>query len=885
MGDFRFTIIKRDTTQVPIKQPPGWDKVVSSLTRDLDWHGIFFARSGQDAFEFYGIAHDLLKDEYDLYGSQGKMFLKIEERCGYEWEVYDTAKFLFLKYKHFCDNGCYVRIPLESATEVMQIRNRVNQKVDLETLLAFDGVTTLPPYAALPFDLSLPSKGIYIKSQALTEAPSVEEFEGGLQPVYHPNPVPGYPDWNLTYFAIEFGLKDKVLSEVGSFLMFETHLMSLTSQNNSGYTRIFRQLNPFPPPPRNLSYGIGVWPLNLSPIENFTEDSNNYNDIKNPVQFDIRIKGTLEIMECWLLAASIALLRLPDNGDPDNGTEIEHYEIMGDFTVWYQYGSTQPYAAPPNSGNLPFDFIYQADRVLEKGDRYYLAMFGTERKQQDNIDAINAGAKAMKLTLDVESHVVISDLSSTKVTVSKAFAVNEAISRVAEVITNNEVLAYSEYYGRTDSEPYSHATDGCGGLKVILDGYRVRRQENKIPDKPVKFVQSLQDLFEGLNPVDNIGMGIEPDPMRLDKNRLRVEPWRYFYDNTVIMSCTGINKLTREVFEKDICSTYTFGYNRWEAEEYNGLDEFLTKRIYRTTLDEAKNDFTKISKMIASGYALEITRRKGSADSKDWRYDKETFLICVSRDRSFQADFYAGVEGVSRDRIVFQYFGVDTSMFLVGSLTVAGSQFNDGTRTVFVVSIVNDGAGMNTITIEFTGTGTVEEIAAAGITFPGIVFPAGLFVELGNITAPANIVDPKTIYNWRISPVRNAMRWLNKLLVSYRNFDPAAKLIFTDGDANYYAEGEMTSTDCKLENGVIAENVELSLAIYADPADAEPFLLAERVTYEYPMNSAEYNLLKANPRGKIYFESDCDSGHGWIADIKHVPDDGKATFVLIPEKV
>jgi hypothetical protein len=160
---------------------------------------------------------------------------------------------------------------------------------------------------------------------------------------------------------------------------------------------------------------------------------------------------------------------------------------------------------------------------------------------------------------------------------------------------------------------------------------------------------------------------------------------------------------------------------------------------------------------------------------------------------------------------------------------------------------------------------------------------AALSVELGNVTNPVNIVDPDTLYNFRISPVRNAMRWMNKILASYRQFDANAKILFTDGDGNYFAQGEMTDTNCRLEAAALTENQTIDISSFAASADAKPVLFPERVTYTYPFTAQDYVNIKANPGGKIYFESLNDSGYGWIDTIKWNPDDGTASFSLIPK--
>ena len=143
----------------------------------------------------------------------------------------------------------------------------------------------------------------------------------------------------------------------------------------------------------------------------------------------------------------------------------------------------------------------------------------------------------------------------------------------------------------------------------------------------------MKDVFEGVEPIHHIGFGIEDDPSRTGYKRLRVENWKHFYTDTgtsadIIMNCIGVKNIERKIIEAKNYSTFQFGYEKYEAEQYNGLDEFLTKRIYRTTLNGLKNELNKISKFIASGYAWEITRRKNT-DSSDWRFDNDTFIVCL----------------------------------------------------------------------------------------------------------------------------------------------------------------------------------------------------------------------------------------------------------------
>ncbi len=788
--NWQFTLLDRNNVATIIDEPVGWDAMEIEIQRELDKHGVFFDFQGNE-FKFYKEAAQIIREEYEQYGIESQITLIIKQQCGGgEFEELYRGKLMFVLYEFVCGDECYVSIPVETTNDVMLFANRFDQKVDLQTTKAFDETTVLPAYNKLPFDLELPSKAIFIQDKAETENDSVEVFDGGMQPVQIA--IDPYPDTNITNSQIEFGLPDNQVSEIGNFGMNNTHIMDLASQNAN-----ISLIAHFPPsvnnPNINAFPGNGIWPLNLSPILNYAEGSPNYGDITNPVSFDIRLKGKLKVLETYLGTTTIYLLRLPDvPGDLTNGENESDYEFMAEYNIVDPGCSNIGCMLNPNSGDVNFDFIFNQGVTINKGDRFYLFMALIERKTQTEIDNVNNGAKALRLTLDPDSHVLITNVSKTEESITKAFMVNEAISRVCEAITNDRIRAYSNYFGRTDAQPYSSDQDGCGSLEALAKGIFVRNQENRIPGKPAVFALSMYDLWEGLNPIHNIGFGLEDDPNRPGYQWLRVEPWKYFYKQGIVMECIGINKVEKKLIQGDHYSTFKFGYEKWEGEEYSGLDEFLTKRIYRTTLTSLKNELVKLSKFIASGYALEITRRKNE-DSKDWRFDNDTFIICCKRNGN---------------------------------------------------SIV---------------------------------------VELGNVLNPQNIIDPPSIYNFRISPIRNAMRWISKVFASYRLLPPGSKILFTDGDGNYFAEGEMQSNFCKLENQVLAENETIDTSLFSNILNALPILMPERIEFDFPMSIKDFKQIMQNRYGRIYYKSNCEEGYGWIDNIKYKPEEGLANFRLIPQ--
>lgn len=845
MSAFRFILTNRLGATLQFDSPPGWDKNVVEIKRDLDWHGIFFNHQGQN-LQYHGEPGRWLKNEYDTYGVQGVMYISIEEECDGEWLMSEGGKFVFSSYKYFCGDECYVTCLIEEISALMDLRNRLNQKVNLESLVAFDGATALPPYAKLPFDLLLPSKGILLQDKAENDEVHSTPVDGA--PV-NDNPGSG-PFNNSEYGMISFGFNKIIASEIGGFYFADTPFYTCIL-TNAGHlncplpTDIFWMYPALIPTPDQA-----IKPLDTSPAVNYSDGTANFGIVSDVVDLDINAHVDITQMNCSSMVYGTALCRLPAT---NVGSAVGDYDWL---------------AVNHNSNSLVY---HDPAFVLNRGDRLYAFMYmyhyKTEAQTFDPTPAFSMASRT-------GDYFYLKTLTHTPATKSKFFLINEVASRVAESVTNNQLRVYSDFYGRTDSEPYTAAVDGCGSLTALSDGIHVRRAENRIPGQPSVYSLSMQDIFDGMNPIHNIGIGVEADTRRTGYDCVRIEPWIHFYNTDIVMECLNIKKITRSCYPKNIYSTFSFGYDKWEAEQYNGLDEFLTKRYYRTNLSQVKNDFVKLSRFVASGYALEITRRIGNDTSQDWRYDNDTFPVCLQRgkytiDISISNGFAVIIPGIPG------LTGLDT-------LTISGTG-PGGIDGTYNLSFPIFSGGQTTTSI-FPLVGALGtyfgDIAVNGVASPS----TALSVELGNISGPVNIIDPNTIYNWRIRPIYNAMRWMNWILQSYKQFTVDSKIIFMDGQANYHAIGEMLSTFCKLENQPISEDDMLNVQKFADIEDCQPILVAERVEYEYPMSTREYLAIKANRYGLIHFTggADCEDGFGHIDNIKYDKHEGKANFLLIP---
>ncbi len=741
---WRFTLIDRNGIRTVIDEPNGWMEFSLRLKRHPQRHGTFREIQGNN-FQFFEKAAWLLKAEYEAHGAKGYYQLLIEEMTTRGRPEAHRGIFVFPSYRFFCERDCFVEIDIDQTGPIVDFINRFDQAVDVTKTKGFDGVTELSPYAFLNFDLTLPSKTIRIRSEAATKNEEGNSFYDILF------------DTDFTIFPNQV-TKGIILPKFNN-----TSLGEITDFKPSYQFDYVRYTNA-------ISEA-----LDGSEILLVNPDSTIIN--KNTYNFTARLKGSFDVS--WL----------PHGGSGG---------IVIDLKVAVKYGKNAVDAIAPvsiaayNGAFLPgsglqsrqtaFDIPLNGSFVLGREDKVWIC-FLLEAGNSTNV-ALTPWA-GLKISLTDDSFFKVSSDSKAEATTAKAFMINETISRVIESITNNKLKLYSEYFGRYNSEPYRFPANGCGSQRVLTNGLRIRQA--KLPDGSVPgMFLSMKDLFESLAATDNIGLGLEGDSI------VRIENWKWFYKSAVIHRCLNVNKVQRSAQASEIYSTFKFGYDKWEAEEHNGLDEFLTKREYNLDIPQVKNTLEQICKFIASGYAIEVTRRKGNS-SADWRYDNNIFMICV----------------------------------------------------------------------EPTGV--------------------GFRVELGNISMAGNIIDPATVYNFRISPLRNALKWFDRVIGSYRNVNTGHRITFGSGDGNYIAEGNLNTFFCKLEVSKLKENDDLSLSVFADQRQALPIMLPERIRFSYPLGTNEYKNIQANPYGLIEFTSSCENGFGWVDQIDYKPNDGQADFTLIPQ--
>lgn len=594
---FQFTIIDYTTNPLGdatlIQEPIGWDGVEFELQR-LETHG-FVNRINVDniTFEFRGAAKIILENIYNNFGQEAKVELQIEWRgnpVDAFQEVY-RGLFKFNTYKITCGLDCFVSCGIAQDGDYYLFANRKNLPVNLSLLTSYDG-TSLPPYTWLNNYVEMPSKAIKLENKTTANG-SYSYTNTFIAPFTTVN------DYEAGLYKIK---QTDLVTQVNDFLTIEDNTAILTSliAPGNGYFKIAYNENSFTP---DLDF---QYEGRLNCSNNFT--------INIDVDIDWTVTGQGGHVGSMIgggqgVGFYLNLLR------PD-GTE------QGLF-----FSPISTVLQPPattHTGNTTESFSVNVN--LNKGDKLFYGMI------INNISRFGSFATGYKFDYTINSfNCEITNQSICESTFAKVSMVNEVLARQVESYTNNNITVKSDYFGRTDSQPYTSDNDGCGSMEVLTNGLQVR---NAIDETSAlfPFISNFDFVFNNLSKIHNLGYGLEPDLVKGGNSKwIRIEPFKYFYQNTILKFCDFPDLVTTNVDAKANYSGISIGYSNWATEQDGGLQDVFASREYSTMLTRTNNLLNLKSDLVASDFALEVVRRLYGTSKTDFRYDDKIFIVCMYR--------------------------------------------------------------------------------------------------------------------------------------------------------------------------------------------------------------------------------------------------------------
>lgn len=199
---------------------------------------------------------------------------------------------------------------------------------------------------------------------------------------------------------------------------------------------------------------------------------------------------------------------------------------------------------------------------------------------------------------------------------------------------------YSEYLGNQNTNGRQYDETGCGSRFFVTKGLFIRGYTlSENPDDPTEryslqekgFPISLKNIWDGLNPILNLGLGYEMLETSPDTQVIRVEEKAHFYDDsTTSINFGSVYDISRNYDADKIFKSVKTGYKKWESEEASGIDDPHTKHERTIPFSHVGKDITLESEFIAASYAWEVTRRVSIEKSKDYKLDNDNFILTLN---------------------------------------------------------------------------------------------------------------------------------------------------------------------------------------------------------------------------------------------------------------
>lgn len=301
---------------------------------------------------------------------------------------------------------------------------------------------------------------------------------------------------------------------------------------------------------------------------------------------------------------------------------------------------------------------------------------------------------------------------------AESMLLHELTQSVLDRIIGQDDSLYSEYLGNTRTQRADYTEDACFSDSSIKKGLHVKGFS--FDEKPLAI--SFNKIWNGLNPMFNLGLGYETSPNSPERQIIRIEPKSHFYNPTTVLNLDFVNNIEHTLDVDKIYKLINIGYKKWESENISGLDEVQTKHQYAVPLKKVGTEITLESDFIAAALAQENTRRQSVEKSKDYRLDEDFFITHLYTDGSsyvpYTADNIGSADpsGVFIQDAEFRYnllFTPIRNLYRWRDFLSGGVQFNSDfefkTGEGNTDALIDDGGGA-------CGIGSISENADVPIT-------------------------------------------------------------------------------------------------------------------------------------------------------------------------
>ena len=568
--NWKFTLIDSSSVSTVVESPVGWNGIGGNLTRNIISHGININIS-TDSFEWVGEAYDLLYTEFQTNGANGQYQVQIDYECaeGDGYTNYFIGAFDFNTFERQCADYCFIKLSVTASKCTDVFMSRMGQDVDIEATTNFDGQAITPPLLRV---LNIEGQDVLLQNKAFNTDGSLFNISGS------------YGTTGSKVFCIPVYLPNNPLIEIGDFAINNVTQFIVENPAQDGFL-----------PPADLL----DWNKNGSNLAIWERTTDPLNCINNDATIRWRSKGGYEINTNFNGSVTVTLVMSKYDIDTNSYTVISSNPTGG--------GSMTVTSGVPIVET--FDLSYSNTPAYEEAQYllyFWAVVFQVNTGSPSNFTfdlSYDAGNANNYFTMELNSNCDATTCTSVYLPELLKFLPSAYMDEDCPSLVMEEEL------------------NQCLDFYQITKGSFIRQVTE--PSTP-KLFTSYEYLFEQCRKIFNIGWGFDNN-----ETELKIARIEEFYKSTIVVDVGLVDKAIFTTAQDLIYGTINVGYDKWEAEEYNGLDEMNTERQYRRNIDSNPTELDLMADIISAGYTIEVTRRKNQArtGTSDWRYDDDLFIV------------------------------------------------------------------------------------------------------------------------------------------------------------------------------------------------------------------------------------------------------------------
>lgn len=556
---------------VVIEEPIGFDTLKTTIKRH-EYHGMSVEVSVGE-LEFYGQAANMIKEAYNTDLDTEMIYIVTTEHGE---EIYAGEVDLTTYNEH---EGEYFTVSCKVGEVGIKttFNNRTDVDVDLNSEKTMDG-EKITSYISLP--LRLPQKTIVYKNesrQETTKSYSEEPTTG--------NKLQLPDDFRFAFLNLAF---DTIIKNEKGTMEPLFHFVRIQEENNVG------------------GYAD---PIYKADNESEGEDAE--------VVIDIALDMSVTMSESPFInlqTTNPAIVFEPKM--IINGSTNKH--LTGKINAFFRKDDWQGEKKVKANNR----FTIKSNEV----NNIYLGLSVWNSNASGNNGINNMSAFAVKINKGSYFSMTFKTHQDTYV-VAETIMVHNALNRISEVITNNQLSVKSTYY-QSPKSVVNKGEPGAGSLKVITNGYKIRGlrpDENNERNMPLSF----KKMIESLEAIDCIGYGFSKED---GQEFIRVEKWDWFYQNHKLLDITNPREVTRMLDDSLIITELNIGYKKYTTpEDISSIDSVHGERTFTTTTRALSKQKQALCDFIADNYVIEETRRAVAKleSDEEFKHDEDIFIFAI----------------------------------------------------------------------------------------------------------------------------------------------------------------------------------------------------------------------------------------------------------------